>query len=117
MAIVRGRLVEIQTVPNAAGALYTNPSATKTFIKGITLFNSNTTAELVKLYRVPDSTGSVGTASDVNQFLEVSLASKEAFVFEFPGDGAVLEDLNDTIQGVTTTSSKVSIQIHGAKDV
>jgi hypothetical protein len=116
MAITRGRLVDIQTIPSTVGALYTNASSTKSFIKGLTLFNSNTTAETVKLYRVPDSTGSLGTAAVTNQFLEISLAALETFIFEFPGDGAVLEDTNDSIQGVTTTASKVTVQIHGVKD-
>lgn len=117
MAITRGRLADIQTIPSTAGSLYANPTSTKSFVKGITLFNSNTTAEIVKLYQVPDSTGSLGTAAVTNQFLEVSLASLETFVFEFPGDGAVLEDTNDAIFGVTTTASKVTVQIHGVKDV
>jgi hypothetical protein len=117
MAITRGRLAEIQTIPSTVGSLYANPSATKSFIKGLTLFNSNTTAETVKLYRVPDSTGSLGTAAVTNQFLEISIAPLETFVLEFPGDGTVLEDTNDSIQGVTTTASKVTVQIHGVKDV
>jgi hypothetical protein len=116
MAITRGRLVDIQTIPSTVGSLYANPSSTKTFVKGLTLFNSNTTTETVKLYRVPDSTGSLGTAAVTNQFLEIALASKETFIFEFPGDGAVLEDQNDSIQGVTTTASVVTVQIHGVKE-
>lgn len=117
MAITRGRLADIQTLPSTVGSLYANPASTKTFVKGITLFNSNTTAETVKLYRVPDSSGSLGTPGVTNQFLEISLASLETFVFEFPGDGAVLEDTNDSIQGVTTTASKVTVQIHGVKEM
>lgn len=116
MAITRGRLADIQTVPSTAGSLYSNPASTKTFIKGVTLFNSNTTAETVKLYVVPDSGGSVGTAAVTNQVLEVSLASLETFIFEFPDDGAVLQDTNDSLQGVTTTASKVTVMVHGVKD-
>lgn len=116
MAITRGRLADIQTVPSSAGSLYSNAASTKTFIKGVTLFNSNTTAETVKLYNVPDSSGSVGTAGVTNQVLEVSLASLETFVFEWPDDGLTLQDTNDSLQGVTTTASKVTIMIHGVKD-
>lgn len=116
MAIIRGRLANISTLPSTVGSIYSNPGSTKTFIKGITLYNSNTSTETVKLYNVPDSGGSVGTAAETNQFLEIALASKEAFMFEFPGDGAVLEDVNDSIQGVTTTASKVTYQFHGVKD-
>lgn len=116
MAIIRGKLIDIQFVSATTGVLYANPATTKSFIGGITLFNGNTTAESVKLYNVPDSSGSVGTAAPVNQFLDVSLEPLETFVFEFPADGAVLSDLNDTIQGVTNTGSKVTIQFHGALD-
>jgi hypothetical protein len=34
------RLVNIQRVPNATGVLYTNPSGTKTFIKGFSFYNA-----------------------------------------------------------------------------
>jgi hypothetical protein len=116
MAITRGKLADIQYVASSAGSIYANPGSTKTFISGFTLFNGNTTAETVKLYCVPDSGGSLGTASTANQFLEISLATLETFVFEVPSDGIVLSDTNDSIQAVTTTASKVTIQIHGVKD-
>jgi hypothetical protein len=117
MAISRGKLADIQYVASSAGSIYTNAAATKTFIAGFTLFNGNTTAETVKLYYVPDSGGSLGTASVSNQFLEISMASLETFVFEAPSDGIVLTDTNDSIQAVTTTASKVTVMIHGTKDV
>jgi hypothetical protein len=117
MAIVRGKLADIITIPATVGSLYANPAATTSFVKGFTLFNGNTTAETVKLYNVPDSTGSLGAAAVANQFLEISLAPLETFVFEFPADGAVLVDTNDSIQGLTNTASKVTFQIHGVKDI
>lgn len=116
MAITRGRLADIQTLPSSVGSLYANPSGTKTFIKGVTIFNSNTSAETVKLYSVPDSGGSAGTAALANQFFEQSIASLETLTFEFPDDGLVLQDINDTLQGVTNTASRVTIIIHGTKD-
>jgi hypothetical protein len=117
MTITRGKLADIQYVSSTAGSVYANPSSTKTFIAGFTLFNGNTTAETVKLYNVPDSGGSLGTAGVSNQFLEISLASLETFIFTAPNDGIALSDTNDSIQAVTTTASKVTIQIHGVKDV
>lgn len=116
MAIIRGRLANIATLPSTVGSIYSNPASTKTFIKGITLFNSNTIIEVVRLYNVPDNAGAVGTAADTNQFLEVSLAAKETFIFEFPGDGTVLEDTNDSIQGVTSNANKVTYQFQAVKD-
>jgi hypothetical protein len=117
MAITRGRLADIQYVASSAGSIYANPASTKTFIAGFTLFNGNTTTETVKLYNVPDSGGSLGTASTANQFLEIVLAAYETFIFEAPSDGIVLTDTNDSIQAVTTTASKVTVMIHGTKDV
>jgi hypothetical protein len=116
MAIIRGKLADIQYIANSAAAVYSNPASTKTFISGFTIFNGNTTAETVKLYNVPDSSGSVGTAGLSNQFFEQSLAPLETYIVEAPSDGYVLSDTNDSIQATTTTASKVTIQIHGTKD-
>lgn len=116
MAIIRGRLADIQTLSDTAGSLYANPASTKTFIKGVTLFNSNTSSETVKLYCVPDSTGSVGTAAATNQILERSLAAKETLIVDFPNDGVALQDTNDSLQGSSTSASVVTIVLHGAKD-
>jgi hypothetical protein len=117
MAITRGRLADIQTIPSTVGSIYSNPASTITFVSGFTLFNSNTTAETVKLHNVPDSGGSVGTATVTNQFLELSLAAGETFIYEAPSDGIVLEDTNDSIQAVTTTASKVTVMIHGVRNI
>ena len=117
MAITRGKLADIQYVASSAGSIYSNPSSTKTFISGFTFFNTNITAETVKVYNVPDSGGNVGVASTSNQFLEISLASLETFIFEAPSDGIVLSDTNDSVQASTTTASKVTVQIHGTKDI
>jgi hypothetical protein len=117
MAIIRGKIGNIATLPTTVGAIYTNAASTRTFFKGVTLFNSGEAAETVRLYNVPNSGGSVGTAAATNQFLEIGLASKETFIFEFPGDGAVHENTNETIQGFTTTANTVTYQLHGVKDV
>lgn len=110
------RLADIQYVASSAGAIYTNSASTKTYIKSIVLFNGNTTAETVKLYNVPDSTGSVGTAGVSNQFAEIILTTLETLMFDLPYPITLL-DTNDTIQAVTTTASKVTVQILGDKDL
>lgn len=109
------RLANIQYVASSAGAIYTNPSSTKTFIKSLVLFNGNTSSETVKLYNVPDSTGSVGTAGASNQFAEIVLGSLETLMFDMPYP-VTLIDTNDTIQASTTTASKVTVQILGDTD-
>jgi hypothetical protein len=116
MAVIHGKLADIQFIPSTAGSIYSNPVSTETFIAGFVLFNSGTTAETVKLYCVPDSTGSLGTAAAANQFLEISLSGKETFVFEAAGDGIPLSDTNDSIQAVTTTGNTVTVIISGLKE-
>jgi hypothetical protein len=109
------RLADIQYVADSAGALYTNAASTTTYIKSFVLYNGNTSTETVKLYNVPDSGGSAGTAADANQFAEIALASKETLMFDLPYP-ITLIDTNDTIQASTNTASKVTVQILGDKD-
>lgn len=116
MAIVRGKLAEIQYVPGTVGSVYANPGSTKTFVKGWTLFNVAATSQTVKIHVVPDSGGSLGTAGNGNQCFEVVLATKETLTFDTAGDGIPLEDTNDSIQAVTTDASSVTIILHGVKD-
>lgn len=117
MTLQRTKLADIQYIASSAASLYSNSSGYTTYIKGVTIFNGNTTTEVVKLYYVPDSGGSVGTAGVSNQCFEASIVAKETVIFEFPGLGIVLTDSNDSLQGVTTTASKVTIIIHGDKAV
>ncbi len=109
------RLVDIQYIASSAAAVYTNAASTKTYIKSFVLFNGNTLAETVKLYNVPDSGGSVGTAALSNQFAEFVLGSLETLMFDLPYP-ITITDTNDTIQATTTTASKVTIQLLGDKD-
>jgi hypothetical protein len=109
------RLVDIQYVASTTGAIYTNSASTITYIKSFVLFNGGATSQVVKLYNVPDSTGSVGTASAANQFAEVQIVSKETFMLDLPYP-ITITDENDTIQAVTDTGSQVTIQVLGDKD-
>lgn len=116
MAFKIDNLGNIQYIPSTAGAVFTNPAATTTGIKSIVLFNSNTTAETVKIYNVPNSGGSVGTASGANQFFEQSIPAKATRSFTYDGAPFALKSENDTIQAVTTTANKVTIQLTGGTD-
>jgi hypothetical protein len=116
MAITRGKLADIQYIASTAGSVYANPAATKSFLKGVTLFNVAGSSQTVKLFNVPDSGGSLGTAADANQCFEVVLATKESFAFDWPGDGLVLTDTNDSLQASSTNASSVTITLHGLKD-
>ena len=114
MAISHERLTEIAYVGTTAASHYNNPALTTTHVKSIILHNLNTTAENVILYNVPDSTGSVGTAADANTFYKLSIASNETVLIN-PGM-LLLEDTNDSLQAVTDTASKVTIQVYGTKE-
>jgi hypothetical protein len=115
MARLFTRLTDIQYVANTAGAIYTNAASTTSYIKSFVLYNNNTSTETVKLYNVPDSAASVGTAGDANQFAEIALAAKETLMFDLPYPITIIDE-NDTIQAVTTTASKVTVQVLGDKD-
>lgn len=109
------RLADIQYVSSTAAAIYTNAASTKSYIKSIVLFNGNTTSETVKLYNVPNSGASAGTAGVSNQFAEIVLAPTETLMFDIPYPITIIDE-NDTIQASTTTASKVTVQILGDKD-
>lgn len=110
------RIAEITQLGNSAGTLYANPSSKKTYLRLIVLHNTNTTSETVRLYIVPDSSGSEGTAGDANKFYQGIIAPNDTVVLEFPAVGLMLVDVNDTIQGYSTTASKVSVQIYGGQE-
>lgn len=117
MTITRDRLFASTSVPSTTGAVFTCPASTKIFYSGFELHNTNTTSEVVELYDVPNSGGSVGTAAAVpHRFLKVTLAPDETYFYEAPSDGRVHNATNDTIQGKTTTASKVNITPFGTKD-
>lgn len=99
-------------ISNTAAAIYSCPSGKTASIKTIVLFNSNTTAEVIKIYAVPNNGGSVGTATDANQILSISLSSGNTFEFT-PGYPLELNAQNDTIQANSTTASKVNYVLGG----
>lgn len=116
MALARTRLADIAYIaPTTAASAYTNPAATKSYIRSITLFNGNSTTETVKLYNVPDSAGALGTAGAANQFMEQNLAAKETLILEWAYP-VVLKDTNDSLQASTTTGSMVTVILHGDTD-
>ena len=116
MSFQYSRLVEIITLPNSVGAIYTNAANTISYLRLIVIHNSNTIIETVKLYNVPDSGGSPGTPGDTNKFYQEDISPYATRIIEFTVPGLMLVDTNDTLQGYTTTASKVSIQIMGAKE-
>lgn len=109
-------LAEIVTIADTAGAILTNPTSKTSYIRLINIHNSNTATETVKLYLVPDSGGSVGTAGDTNKIYEDDIASNETRIIDYAVPGLILTDGNDTLQGVTDTASKVTITVTGGQE-
>ena len=116
MSFSYDRLTDVTTIASSAGALFTQPSSQVTYIRLIIMHNANTTAEAVVLYDVPDSTGSVGTAGVTNRFFSATLQPGETVMIEFAAPGKILKDTNETIQGATTTASKVTFAMYGGKE-
>ena len=114
MAYDFSRLANIQTIADSAGSLYANPISKKSFITGIIIHNTNTTAETVILYNVPDSAASLGAAAVTNQIFKKDIEPDDTIEWDLPKPGIILEDQNDSLQGTTTTASKVTITLMGA---
>jgi hypothetical protein len=118
MAITPDKLFNATSLPSTTGAVFTNPSGQKTFYSGFELHNTNSTAEVVELFDVPNSSGSVGTATAVpHRFFKQTVQPDETVWVSFPANGRVHNASNDTIQGKSTTASKVNITPFGTKDV
>jgi len=115
MALQRTKLADIAYVASSAGSIYANPASTTSVVKGLVLHNTNSTAETVQVYVVPDSAGSLGTASTANRILNISLPANDTLLVEFPYS-VVLTDTNDSLQAVTTTGSKVTVLVLGDQD-
>jgi hypothetical protein len=115
MTLQRAKLGDIAYVGSSVGSIYANAAGVKTFIKGLMLHNTNTTAETVKVYVVPDSSGALGTAGAGNRVLNVALPANDTLLVEFPC-ALVLSDQNDSLQAETTTASKVTVTVLGDKE-
>jgi len=115
MALLKSKLIEVLQISSTVGSVYSNPSSTKTFIKSVLIFNSHSDNVLLKIYNVPDSSTSLGTAAITNQIIEKDLLSKETFewVLSYP---LTLTDQNDSIQAVASVNNVLNIQIYGDKE-
>ncbi len=115
MAFDYSRLVEITTIANAAAAVYDHASGTA-YGRLIIIHNGNTTVEVVKLYMVPNNAGAVGTAGATNIFFNQNVGVNETIFIEAKEPGLMFVDIHDSLQAVTTTASKVTIQVYGGAE-
>lgn len=116
MALQKSKLTPLLQLPSSVAAIYTNPTSTKTLVRGFLLHNTNGTAETVTLHWVESATSGVGTPAAANRIFKVTLQPDETLLIEVPFC-LILDTYQDTIQGVTTTASKVNYAVIGDTDV
>lgn len=117
MALAKGSLSPIVSVVSAATTIgiYTNPSSTKSYIKAFVLHNAGLSTAFCKLHDVPNSGGSVGTASSNNQFYSQNVNVGETVFLEYPYP-LTLTGTNDSIRFESDTTGPINIQILGDSD-
>ena len=112
MATAFKELNTLILIADTAGSHLTCGSGETIHVQGIMLHNTHSSALTVILYKVPNSSGSLGTAAAGNQFYEQELAAdKTVMINDIP---LYLWEENDSIQAVCGTASKVNIFIEGA---
>lgn len=91
---------------SSAAALFTVSSGHVTYPRGIHLHNqgSNTNAELVQIYIVPNG----GSAGDSTEYLYETLTPGQTLIVDLPALGWVLKTAGDTVQGKAAHASKVN---------
>ncbi len=117
MALAKTSISPIVSVTGVTTVgIYTNPSSTKTYIKAFVLHNAGISSAFCKLHQVPNSGGSIGTASSNNQFFSQYINAGETTFLEYPYP-LTLTGTNDSIRFYNSVAGQVvNIQILGDKD-
>ena len=92
-------------------------SAKTCYIRSIICHNIDTVnSSTVKIHIIPNSAGSVGTASSINQLAQLSIQPVDTYFFELAYP-ITLSTNNDTIQiANTSTTNAVNVLILGDKE-
>ena len=117
MALAKTSLSPIVSITGVTTVgIYTNPASTKSYIKGFVLHNAGVSSAFCRLHDVPNSAGSVGTASSNNQFFSQYINPGETTFLEYPYP-LTLTATNDSVRFQNTTAGQViNIQILGDRD-
>jgi hypothetical protein len=117
MALAKTSISPIVSVTGVTTVgIYTNPSSTKTYIKAFVLHNAGISSAFCRLHQVPNSGGSIGTASSNNQFFSQYINSGETTFLEYPYP-LTLTGTNDSIRFYNSVAGQVvNIQILGDAD-
>ena len=92
-------------------------SAKTCYVRSVILHNIDTVnSNTVKIHIVPNSGGSVGTASSINQLTQLSIQPTDTYFFELAYPITLSSD-NDTIQVYnSSTTDAVNVLILGDKE-
>ena len=97
--------------------VYTVGSAKTSYIRSVIVHNIDTVnSSTVKIHIVPNSSGSPGTASSINQLAQLSVQPTDTYFFELAYPITLASD-NDTVQVYnSSTTDAVNILILGDKE-
>lgn len=97
--------------------VYTVGSAKTTYIRSLIIHNIDTVnPSTVKIHVVPNSGGSTGTASSINQLAQLSIQPTDTYFFELAYP-ITLANNNDTVQVYnSSTTDAVNVLILGDKE-
>ncbi len=94
-------------VPSTQGAIITGAAATVTYVKRISLYNTNAAAQTIDLY--------INVSGTARRWRRYLLNQNESAEVLENGDAVILE-ASDTIEAVTTTASAVDYYCCGVKE-
>ena len=99
-------------------SVYTVGSAKTAYIRSVVIHNIDTlNSSTVKIHVVPNSGGSAGTASSINQLAQLSIQPVDTYFFELAYP-ITLSTNNDTIQVYnSSTTDAVNVLILGDREV
>lgn len=97
--------------------VYTVGSAKTSYIRSVIIHNIDTVnSSTVKIHIVPNSGGSAGTASSINQLAQLSIQPVDTYFFELAYP-ITLPNTNDTIQVYnSSTTDAINVIILGDKE-
>jgi len=101
----------------STGTVYTVGSAKTAYIRSVIVHNIDTiNSSTVRIHIVPNSGGSTGTASSINQLAQLSIQPVDTYFFELAYP-ITLANTNDTIQVYnSSTTDAVNVLILGDKE-
>lgn len=99
-------------------AVYTVGSAQTTYVRSLILYNqSGSNAQNAKVYIVPNSGGSAGTAVTGNQIARIGISTDDTYFFEFAYP-VTLTANGDTIQVQNEgTGAAINVLVLGDREV